>query len=245
MNRLYVYCGIGICIVLGLIVAVIDYRVPSRIEVYTGESITLSNKDRKIGFLGCTPHPTRYLQSQQHPLRALQDVTLATIIDTDDVQDSFNKTIELCVQHDIDHLFIAYLPIYCIDMRPILQHQFVEGCMLFFERIHAEILPFIHNAITAYGYDGNVTLILPSRTTIQHVPVSIGSIDDRIRYLIKEFPRITNLNQSQVTTIAIINNKESQEDDQLISYLKYEYLYERPVTYEKYTTNKERFHSYK
>ncbi len=116
---------------------------------------------------------------------------------------------------------------------------------MFFERIPTEIPPFIHNAIATYGYDGNVTLILSSRTAIQHVPSSVGSVHDRIRYLIKEFPRITNLNQSQVETIAIINNKASQEDDQLISYLKYEYVYQRPVMYEKYTTNKERFHSYK
>lgn len=74
------------------------------------------------------------------------------------------------------------------------------------------------------------------------IPELITQQNDRIRYLIKQFPTLKNINDSALDTITIINNEQSSEDEMLIAYLKYEYLFEKPIEYHTSSLGKPRFH---
>ena len=216
---------------------------PSQIHAYIGDEFRIPEQCKHIALLGCTPHPTNYVKRHANNPELLDSIKLGDFLDLDYLGDSFNRTFMLCKENDIDHLVIAYLPIYYLGMHQLLGDGFVKSCRLFLDRIIKEIVPFIEKEAQKVGYRGQITVIVLPDYQLARVPMDLAGIEDRIRYLIKQFPRLKNISGSGLQTITIINNKESQEDDVIINYLKYEYLYEKPIMYKKLTTGKERFHS--
>lgn len=216
-----------------------------QVQVYSGDSFVVDPHCKHIALLGCTPHPTTYLKEDKNRQISLENIKIADFLEVDYLLDSFSRTILLCSQEHIDHLVIAYLPVHFIEMRELLGDQFISQCRMFLNRIGAEIKPIIEQTVEALGFKGNISLILPTDYSIERVPEKIGSLDERVRYLIKELPTLKDIANSSLAIISIINNKPSEEDDKLIDYLKYEYLYEIDhIEFRKYAIGKERFHQY-
>jgi hypothetical protein len=231
--------------ILSISAAIIFYRYGARsekIEIYTGDCFCIPQNCKNLALLGCTPNPTNYLKEQTDIANVLQTITLDDFLDIDYLQDSFDQTFALCKEHGVDHLLLAYLPIYYIGMHELLGNQFVSGCRIFLNRIIKNIAPIIEKCSANSGFKGKITLIIPMDYQLARVPLSITGIGERIRYLIKQFPKLKNITESSLETITIINTQESAENDMLINYLQYEYLYEKPVAYKKCNISKERFH---
>lgn len=213
------------------------------IASYTSDTFTIPLECKHLALLGCTPHPTRYLEEHGNDAALLHSLRIQDFLDLDYVTDSFIRTFELCKEKEIDHLLIAYLPIYYVRMRPILGDQFVHYCRVYFTKVVPALLQVIEQAQQQTNYYGKTTLITPTDKALSQIPKSIDDRNDRTRYLIKQFPKLHNISCSPLETITIINNAHSQEDNMLIAYLKYEYLFEKPIAYHKATLNKERFHA--
>lgn len=220
-----------------------QHRISSqRVCVYTGDSFFIPHETKNLALLGCTPHPSAYLARYDNNSKLLSTITLNDFLDKDYLCDSFKRTFTLCKEHHIDHLLIAYLPIYYLAMYKQLGTQFVKNCRTFLDQILKEIPLLIEQIIREVDFKGKVTLIAPPDYQLSRVPSTLENLEERFRYLIKQFPTLKNLSESALEKITIINNKASQEDDALIDYLKYEYLYEKRVIFEKLNIEKERFH---
>jgi hypothetical protein len=216
----------------------------AKYTVTTAQFLRIYPRATHIALLGCTPHPTAYLRKQGAHLSLLENIRLEDFLDIPYLQDSFHTTFIRCKEQAVDQLIIAYLPIYYMEMRTLLGVEFITGCHLFFKQLAPSIMQLIKMNAEAVGYDGTVTLIFPTDEQLNRVPSALDETEDRYRYLVKQFPRLHNLERSSVNTISIINNQASVEDDELIRYFKYEYLFEKRVAYKKMNIGKERFHKY-
>ena len=163
-------------------------------------------------------------------------------LDREYVRDSFVRTFNVCKEQGVDHLIIAYLPIYFVRMRQVLGGEFVASCRKFLSTITSEMTKLIEDAAQQADYKGQATLIIPPDYQLARVPLDSPDNEDRVRYLIKQFPVLRNMKESSLKLITIINNEQSAEDAMLIAYLKYEYLYEKPITYRTCSTGKKQFH---
>jgi hypothetical protein len=215
------------------------HRSP-KFTVYTGDYFYIPDCNN-LGLLGCTPHPTEYLKNNNNNAELLKTITIEAFLDIDYLRDSFDRTFALCKDHSIDHLLIAYLPIYFYEMRQLLGDDFLSGCTVFLQRMSQQMPAIIKESSDRMEYQGKITLIIPPLHQLARI-ASIPSTHDRIPYLIKQFPKLLNRSAPSLQTITIINNTESSEDDQLIRYLNYEYLFEKPLGYAKCAIGKPRFH---
>ncbi len=218
----------------------IHVDAPQDVFVHTATSFNVPVQCSKLGLLGCTPHPANYLKAGGTKL----DLKLSDFIDIEDLKDSFTQALKLCEQHHIDHLLIAYLPIYFVETRSILKERFVPECQRFFQSIGPQIKGLIASLKKELNIAIPVTLIIPSAHVLERVPTRVLDDDDRIRYSIKQFPILKGINESSLNTIIIINNQDSDQNEQIISYLKYEYLFEKKLWYLSVETKKKRFHKY-
>ena len=230
-------CGLGVAV----------YRTQQldsseTVLVFFGDMVVIPKGTTHIGLLGCTPHPTTYLKTTQGSVNQLAYITGEDFLDMEYVLDSFVRTFTECNEQGIDLLVIAYLPIYYVGMRGILGNRFVEGCRTFLMAIAADMQHLIERAVAQTNYQGLVMLVLPPDYQLERVPAAIADQEDRCRYLVKQFPYLSGLSNSLVTHITIINNCPSPEDDALIRYFRYEYLFQAPVEFGKAYINKERFH---
>ena len=210
------------------------------VTVSQGAVFSVPKGVNRLALLGCTPHPTNYLEKVATP-RKMADLTLADLIDLHDLEDSFRQILHLCVTHKVDHLLIAYLPIYFVKMRQLTGPQFLEASNTFLTTIAPQVKAFIETIARKEGITVPITLVVPPRTVLEKVPCTIGSGESRVRYLIKQFPHLV-LNDTK--PILIINNKGSDQNEGIIRYLQYEYLFDNPLTYEVCETDKKRFHKY-
>ena len=185
----------------------------SKINIYTGDYFNVPENCKHIALIGCTPHPTNYLKNKDNKFELLHNIKLNDFLDIEYLNDSFQRTFKICSDNKVDHLVIAYLPIYYIGLRQVFGNQFVRSCRVFLYRIIKEIESIIQNTSKSAGFAGNITLILPTDSELAKVPQNIADINERIKYLVKQFPRIENFNQLQ--TMTIINNKKSDEDDKI------------------------------
>jgi len=231
---------IGLCAVFGIIM--LEHREHAQVTVYTGDQFTIPDSCKHIALIGCTPNPTNYLAEHGNNPDCLKGLRASDFLDAAYVQDSFERTFAICKELGVDHLVIAYLPIYFVRMRPVLGDQFVCFCRMFLTNITADMTSLIKKAAQQAGYAGQATLIIPMDYQLAHVPFEITGKDERIRYLIKQFPVLKNITQSALSTITIINNEQSAEDEMIIAYLKYEYLYDKPIQYLTRSTGKKLFH---
>ncbi|MFA6066334.1 MAG: hypothetical protein WC707_04115 [Candidatus Babeliaceae bacterium] len=213
-----------------------------RVLVYTGDQVILTHHAQHVALLGCTPHPTAYLKRNNNNGELLRTLKLEDFLDIEYLKNSFERTFSCCKEQKIDHLIIAYLPVYYVDMRELLGKDFVQYCRVFLNRMAQEMPDIIEKTARASAFTGTTTLVIPPDYQLERVPHYLNGMPERIKYLIKQFPRITN--KAKLETITVINNTQSQEDDMLIDYLQYEYLYEKPITYKKCVTGKDRFHKY-
>ena len=239
-----ILCGsLAIISILGLLFIFGNYTADINIYCYTGDSFYIPQKCTNIALLGCTPHPMAYLR--KHDDADLKNLTLNDFLDRDYLIDSFIKTFLICNERHIDHLIIAYLPIHFVEIRQLLGNQFISQCPIFLNNIAQEVKQIIEKVKKDVGFENEVTLIIPPMHQLARIPNKIDSFEERVRYLIKQFPLLKNISQSSLTTITVINNKSSDEDDKLIDYLKYEYLFEKSLVFEKCAIGKERFHKEK
>lgn len=243
MNRLRAISSLFVAIACALLVAQFVHSAKEQVTIYTGDHFSIPHDCRHIALLGCTPHPTQYLAEHGNNANCLRNMSIDSFLDVAYVTDSFDETFKICKKQGVDHLIIAYLPIYFIRMRTVLGNQFVTCCRIFFDRIIAEMKQLIEHAAQQSEYTGKITVIIPPDYQLARVPESIATKEDRIRYLIKQFPSLKNITNSALETITIVNNEQSSEDEMLISYLKYEYIFEKPITYNTCSIGKKQFHS--
>jgi hypothetical protein len=237
--------GLGILLV-GVItlhkVGIFDAHPRPLITIYQGSRFKIPSGTKNLALLGCTPHPTAYVQ-KHGCATCLRELRLEYFLDIEYLKDSLKQVFHLCKENKVDHLLIAYLPIYFVALRTCLKETFLEGCTLFFKAIMPQINELIQTLAQECSFSIPITLLLPSQTELLRTPCGTISDEERIRYSIKQFPRLENF--SYLDTITIINNKNSGQNTAFIGYLEYEYLYEKKIGYQVVETNKEKFHRYK
>src|SRR5271154_6740858 len=89
-----------------------------RVDAYVGDYFFIPDNCKHIALIGCTPNPTDYLKEHRNTPGILQTVALHDFLDMEYVRDSFDRTFLRCIEHGVEHLVIAYLPIYYVQMRP-------------------------------------------------------------------------------------------------------------------------------
>lgn len=217
----------------------------STITYRTSNSFTIPYTTKRLGLVGWTPHPAHYIKTHGYSRKKMRNLKLDEFLDVEYLRDSFDQVLLLCKQYNIDHLLIAYLPVYFIDMHELTHNKFVSGARLFFKSVVPQIQQLIQEEAQKLKCTTNITIIVPPHAALKKVPSSRIPIDDRIRYLIKQFPQLKNFSNSELETIVIMNSQgEDDQNDNIIRYLKYEYLFEKPVKYETINTNKPKFHKY-
>lgn len=213
----------------------------TEVQVVTRTTFTVVPGYKRVALLGCTPHPTAYLSQSNH--KEMAHLELKDFLDLAYLKDSFIQVLKICEDQKIDHLLIAYLPAYFVKMRQQLKEQFVKECQIFLHTVAPQIATFIRKLKKELALTVSVTIVVPPRESLEKVPANLSSFEERIRYLIKQFPRLDGI--GHLESILIINNKSSStEDSGIINYFKYEYLFEPPVRYLTSETTKKRFHQY-
>lgn len=239
MNKIVVSCFI----IAGMLFAASVFKPANRqVQASVSEQFTIPTGCEHIALIGCTPHPTEYLKQHNNDPSCLKTIRIHDFLDREYLADSYERTCLICKEQQVDHLIIAYLPIYFMRMRALLGDQFVRCCRKFLSNIKNDMVAVIEAAAQKVGYTGQVTLILPSDQQLSRVPTDLTEKEDRVRYLIKQFPFFINRGTSQLKRVTIINNEDSSADDMITSYLKYEYLYDSPVAYATCSTGKKQFH---
>lgn len=211
------------------------------VSVITGTTFVVPHGCKRLALLGSTPHPTVYL-SQKKP-KNMVHLLLTDLFDLDYLKDSFSQVLKICADNNVDHLLIAYLPIYFMKMRQLLKERFAKECYVFLQTIAPQVADFIRDLKKELGITVPVTIVVPPRKALERIPHKIDSSDEYARYLIKQFPHLEGIDR--LKSILIINNKSSSKQDEgIINYLRYEYLFEPPVLYTTSETTKKSFHMY-
>ncbi len=240
MNK-YFYLPLILIGIIGIYVC--THQITERVNVYTGTTFFIPAQVRNLALLGCTPQPSIYLQNKDNR-RFLSSIKLNKLLDIDYLKDSFEQTITLCKHNSVDHLLIAYLPIYFSDIKQSNPETFIDDCTTFLENIAPQIKTLIEEIMKTMDYSIPVTIILPTRKELEKVPSGRMTNKQRIQFLIKQFPQLINLNTSDLRIITIINNKNSDQNEEIINYFEYEYLFNKPIEYSILSTDKEKFHKY-
>lgn len=216
----------------------------------TNNFVDIPPTTSRLGLLGCTPHPTVYLKNFANATQrmlAIEKIDISDFLDIDYLKDSFTKTFLICKDQQIDHLVMAYLPIYFVDMQILLENDFLKASQIFLAGMKSQITPLIDSAAKTAGFTGSFQLVLPTAEQIQETPKYISSQDQRTAFLVRHFPYFDNLKNSQVKTLVIINNSppseiDNNEDNDLITLFRFIYLTQKELTFEQYGTGKTRFH---
>lgn len=137
-------------------------KAKEQITAYIGDQFVIPHDCKHIALLGCTPHPTQYLMDHDNNKELIRNIHIEDFLDIEYVTDSFVRTFEICKNEQIDHLIIAYLPIYFVRMRPILGDQFVPYSRMFLNNIVPEIKKLIEHAAHRTGYIAKTILISPT-----------------------------------------------------------------------------------
>jgi hypothetical protein len=228
----YNYIIVG-CIILVGIALIIG------VGVTTHSNMTVMRAD-KFSIPACV----KYLEKKDYPLNYLKDLKLGDFVDARDLRDSFRQVLLSCKKNNVDHLLIAYLPIYFVELRKLLKNDFTTGCTLFLKSLGPQIQKLLTEVAHELQSTLPVTLIMPPAHALARVPIVTLSSEDRVRYLIKQFPLLDGIDYSNLETLTIINNQGSEQNTGLIDYLRYEYLYNKPLTYRIVETDKKHFHKY-
>ncbi len=172
------YVTICILVILGLSFFV-NYRGIRRdashgVAIYTSESFCVPHQCKSLALLGCTPHPTVYLSQHKNP-KPMKDLTLEDILDLAYLKDSFTQVLSICANTKIDHLLIAYLPIYFVKMRQLLKEAFVDECKMFLDTIGPQIATFIRDLKKELGIPGLVLLYCGNLEPYQGIDLLLDS----------------------------------------------------------------------
>lgn len=213
------------------------------VNIYTSEIFYIPKNVKHLALLGCTPQPGKFVQ-QKCNVEALKNIKLNEFLDIEYLRDSFTTVLTLCKNNNIDHLLIAYLPVYFVDLKQILGSQFIEGSIDFFNAIKPQIQNLLQDIQNDMHCAVPITIIIPTIAKLKQIPNRRIDNAERIQFLIKQFPKIGNLNSSHIEMITIINNKGSDQNEDIINYLSYEYLLDKKLNYGVLETNKEKFHKY-
>lgn len=212
------------------------------VSLISSNKFRISNNIKRLAIMGCTPHPSSYLEKNIDKKISLKNLKLKDFLDIQDLEDSLEQLIKCCMDNQADHLLIAHLPIHYVKLKEMLGNNFIKEMTYFLNSIGPEMKEIVTKVKNKLKYEKNITIILPAKESLAKIPNHELSYEDRILYLIKQFPRFLGINY--LDKIIIINNKGSRQNDGLINYLKYEYLFEKPIKYEIASLNKERFYKY-
>ncbi len=230
---------IGLTVLLGGLLFM-SSPMTQDVTVMSGTTFTIPPTCRRIALLGCTPHPTTYLTNGG--IKPLQSLTLSDFLAVDDLMDSFTQVLTICESKKIDHLLIAYLPIYFVTMKQLLKEHFVPECYQFLANIAPQVADLLRRLKKDLKSTVSVTIVIPSYEELHKIPDTIVSQEERVRYSVKQFPRLAGI--EQIEDILIINNKGSSQNMGIINYLHYDYLFAGPIRYHVSETTTTRFHHY-
>lgn len=198
---------------------------------------------KHLGILGSTPHPTLYVKKQKQ--LDLQAIKLQDFLDITALKDSFTKTVQLCEKQGIDHLLIAYLPVYYAKLKNEFGERASSMVSIFLRSISPQIRELIQDVLISMDSALPVTLMLPTYNELKRIPDEVVSEEQYAQFLIKQFPAL-DWSDSDLQYITIINTKldEGEQNNAIERYLQYEYLYNKPVQFMQAAIEKPRFHTY-
>jgi len=212
------------------------------ITIMQSNIFDIPSNTKRLGIIGSTPHPTVFLNKRGYPYLPKN---LSEFIEVESLRDSFEKTIVLGKQQGIDHLLIAYLPIYYSKIKKQLKDKTPLYINQFLKIIIPEIKEILENCLVKHSIPFQVTLILPTIERLQEIPEKLNSEEQYIQYLIKQFPYLNRLD-NELETIVIMNTSSghNEQDARIVRYFEYEYLLDTPVQYMLATIDKPKFHTY-
>ncbi len=251
-NRVFyvVFSLLGLAFLFGIVRYVLRHNSGvsgSNIVVLRSNRFIVPDNCKRIALLGATPNPTLFLQSNRSAAGQLGRIRIDDFIDVSYLSDSFEEVLKLCVEQRIDHLVLAYLPVYYSKIR----EEYGEKAPQMIETFLASIVPQMREIIADVARKNTiniaVTIMPPVAHEINRMPAKVDSPRHYAQYLIKEFPHLDFCN-SPLETVVIINTnqaKNATETEDIISYLQYEYLFERLLVYEKAFIERPSVHKYK
>jgi hypothetical protein len=217
----------------------------STVRVYKNNTIiSVALHEKNLALAGFTPHPTKYIAKNGYKYDDMRTIVLSDFLDVAYVRASCMELLSLSKASAIDHLVIAYLPIHFATIKGMLPESYLECCSVFLDAIVPQMATLIEECAHALACDFEISLSIPPIASMHEIPCSNPSAANRTRFLVKELPRLLNINDSQLDTITIINNAESISNEQIIDYLKYEYLYCKELHYSIIFMSTRTFHRY-
>lgn len=245
-----VFYGIAVLLGLAILVGVVRHalhRSDTDVVVLREGRFVVPGNCKRIALIGATPNPTLFLQNNRSAATHLGCIRIDDFIDVSYLKDSFEQLLKLCVDLRVDHLVFAYLPVYYSK----IQEEYGDKTPKMIEAFLTSLVPQMRNAIIDVvrkcGINVSVTIMPPVTDEINRIPAKVHSPRHYAQYLTKEFPRL-DFSNSQLETVVIINTnqiKNATETEDIVSYLQYEYLFERALTYEQAFIDKPSVHKYK
>lgn len=224
------------------ILLLISSLLNAQVIMYRGTSFRVPRTCKHLAILGSTPHPTQFL-AKGGTVHDLKKINLEDFLDIGYLRDSFKNTLQLCMQNNIDHLVIAYLPAHFVAQRAVYPLSMYEQVIdHFLKRIGPQIKNIISMVLDEMECTMPVTLIMPPRKLLKTVPVAFDSNEHRIQHYIRTFPRLKELQQP--LHISIINNRGSEQNEAIMRYLSYEYVLQVPLQFTVLELEKDKFHKY-
>ena len=161
------------------------------------------------------------------------------------LKDSFAKTVQLCEKQGIDHLLIAYLPVYYAKLKNEFGERVSSTMSIFLRNIAPQIRELIQDILISMHSALPVTLMLPTYNELERIPDEVVSEEQYAQFLVKQFPAL-DWSDSDLRCITIINTKldEGEQNNAIERYFQYEYLYNSPVQFIQTAIDKTRFHTY-
>jgi hypothetical protein len=227
-----------------LLIVLVSCSLNAQVTMHTTSAFHVPSTCRNIAILGSTPHPTRFL-SKNKILEDLSKIDLNDFLDLEYLRDSFEDTLDLCMNHGVDHLLIAYLPGHFVEQRASCSlARFEKSMNAFVKRVGHQVSKVFSAVAKKKKCTIPITLILPPRETLKTVPVAFNSDDHRIQHYIRSFPQLKGLSPTGDYTISIVNNRDSNQNAGIMSYLSYEYVLKAPLNFSVLELKKEKFHKY-
>ncbi len=229
-----------------LLIGLISSTCFATVTIYRGNTFRVPRSCKHLALLGSTPHPTAFLSKQNYSINSLRKLPLSRFLDVDYLKESFKQALTQCTEAHIDHLLITYLPAHFYEMRAHLPaYEYERGIRYFLRSIKPQIASLITEVADELKCSFPITVVLPTKKSIQEVPSSFTSSEQRVQHYIRSFPTLSNLSKTKSLNLSIINNKGSQEQTAYIEkYLSYEYVLTAHFNFQLLELNHTKFHRY-
>ncbi len=218
----------------------------ARVKVYRGDSFRVPRTCKHLAILGSTPHPTQFIANQTGTIDSLKKIKLSDFMDVEYLRDSYKNALFLCMHNQVDHLLIAYLPAHFVELRADYDtHIYVQAIRNFLKSITPQIKALIREVAQEIGCITPVTLVTPNKKGILRVPSFFESKEQKVQHYIRSFPHLKGIRGDTVMRLSIINNQGAeQQNEKIIRYLSYEYLFEGSLNFTTLELDKKTVHKY-